>query len=389
MRDGNLATEVRINRIEGVFVDRSGNLFIADGGNSRIRRVDAETGIITTVAGGGFPSDRFGDGGLATNAMLNLPIGIFLNKDGDMFIISLGDNRIRRVDRATGIITTVAITVEQGGFVLGGPGGVFVDKSDNIFITDSGRIRRIDAETGIITTVAGNGKTGLGGRGFSGDGVLATESSLNKPSGLFVDSTGDIFIADTGNGRIRKVSFKQGETGTPEATQPPTPTPTPSMLPTLFPTQTPTPTPTPTSIPTPSIFPTLFPTQIPTATPEPMGKSFTFNCNHKFSKGPGGLERLVLELGVNEACTLKLTNLVPGRFVEVSTNLRTGFRSSIKVSPIANVTDSNGEIEFTISAIDRGIDWIAWAIHNENGIFDFSNKAYNAGLAWGLFVEVK
>jgi len=118
-------------------------------------------------------------------------------------------------------------------------------------------------------------------------------------------------------------------------------------------------------------------------------KRFKFNCRNKFSKGPGGLEKLSLTLGESESCKLKLINLEPGVSVEVSTNLRTGFRSSIGVSPISGITNTNGEIEFIISAIGEGIDWISWAVQNEEGNFEFSKEAYDAGSAWGMFVEVK
>ncbi|MGR3317352.1 MAG: hypothetical protein ACUZ8O_02570 [Candidatus Anammoxibacter sp.] len=128
----------------------------------------------------------------------------------------------------------------------------------------------------------------------------------------------------------------------------------------------------------------------PTPTPPDNGKSFTFNCNRNFIEGPVfGLEKLVLELGENEDCTLKLTNLETGTPVEISTKLRTGFRSSIKCNPISGVTDANGELEFTISAIGNGVDWIAWALPNENGEFEFSKKTYDSGLSWGMFVKVK
>jgi hypothetical protein len=133
---------------------------------------------------------------------------------------------------------------------------------------------------------------------------------------------------------------------------------------------------------TPKPKPTPMPTPIP-------GKSFTFECDRNFLTGPVGLERLVLELDENETCTLKLTNLEPGASVEVSTNLRTGFRSSIRVDPISGVTNANGELEFTVSAVDEGIDWVAWAVPDEKGEFKFNKKSFDTGLAWGMFVEVK
>ncbi len=127
----------------------------------------------------------------------------------------------------------------------------------------------------------------------------------------------------------------------------------------------------------------------PCTSPDGGGKSFTFNCNNDFRIGPGNLEKLVLEWGEDESCVLKLTNMEPGKIVEVSTNLRTGIMSSIQVNPISGVTDSNGEIEFVISAVDIGTDWVSWAIPNERGEFRFNKKAYDNGIAWGMFIEVK
>lgn len=120
----------------------------------------------------------------------------------------------------------------------------------------------------------------------------------------------------------------------------------------------------------------------------PTGKSFTFKCKQDLIKGPGGLERLILESGKDEQCTVKLTHIEPGVSVEVSTLMRDGLKSSIKVEPANGITDKNGELEFLITAIDKGIDWIAWAVPNEKGSFEFSKKAYDSGLAWGMFVEV-
>ncbi len=147
---------------------------------------------------------------------------------------------------------------------------------------------------------------------------------------------------------------------------------------------TPIPTPTLTLTPTPS----LMPTPTPTHTPEPE-KRFTFNCEHSFSNGRYyDLERLSLNLGEEENCVLKLTDIEPDTVVEVSTKVKDGRRRSINISPSDSKTDANGEIKFTIKAVRPGVDWAAWAIRDENGNFTFDQNAYDIGLAWGLFVEV-
>ena len=208
--DDGPATAAQLNRPRGITVDASGNLFIADFDNDRIRRVDTTTGIITTVAG---TDERgfFGDNGPATAAQLNRPAGIAVNASGNLFIGDEFNDRIRRVDAATGVITTVAGT-DEGGFSgddapateaqLNRPVGVVVDASGNLFIADreNNRIRRVDAITGVITTEAGTDEVG-----FSGDDGPATGALLNRPTGIALDTSGDLFIADFDNDRIRRV----------------------------------------------------------------------------------------------------------------------------------------------------------------------------------------
>lgn len=130
----------------------------------------------------------------------------------------------------------------------------------------------------------------------------------------------------------------------------------------------------------------------PGETPTPDDtKSFTFKCRqHSLIVGEQGVfEKMNLELGENEQCTVTLTNLEPGTPIEFSTYLRSGRSTSIQVSPENGVTDANGQMAFTISAIEEGSDWIAWAVRNDKGEFEFSKSAYNNGTAWGMFVEVK
>jgi sugar lactone lactonase YvrE len=213
--DGGPATSATLSFPTGVAVDASGNLFVADEGNERIRRVDAATGIITTVAGNGTycssPTGPCGDSGLGTSANLSQPQGVAVDSSGNLFIADAGNNRIRRVDGTTGIITTVAGNGTAGYSGDGGPAtsaslafpeSVTVDGSGNLFIADDAndRIRRVDAVTGFITTVAGNGTFG-----FSGDGGAATSASLGNAVGVSVDISGNLFIADPNNHRIRRV----------------------------------------------------------------------------------------------------------------------------------------------------------------------------------------
>ena len=211
--DGGPATSALLAIPHGLAVDPAGNLYIADSGNNRVRRIDASTQTITTVAGNG--TSKFGgDGGLAMSAGMS-PSDVALDSPGNLFIVDFNNNRIRRVDLGTGIITTVAGNGKQGfggdsgpavRARLNNPSGVEADGSGNIYIADSGnnRIRRVDAATGIIRTVAGNSNWK-----FSGDGGPATEAGLS-PSRVAVGADGDLFIADQLNQRIRRVDATTG-----------------------------------------------------------------------------------------------------------------------------------------------------------------------------------
>ena len=214
--DDGPATLAELNKPFGVCVDPLGNVFIADLINSRVRRVDAATGIITTFAGGG--SATIGDGGPATDARIVYPAKLCFDGSGNLYIAESGHNRIRRVDAGTGIITTVAGTVSPyGGYSgdyglatevkLSKPSGVCVDGYGNIFIADqyNHRIRKVDTD-GYLTTIAGSGPTGYGEGGFSGDATgPALNAVLNLPTGICLDGSGNILFADQFNHRIRKV----------------------------------------------------------------------------------------------------------------------------------------------------------------------------------------
>ena len=157
---------------------------------------------------------------------------------------------------------------------------------------------------------------------------------------------------------------------------------------------TPTPTPTVILLPTPTI--TLPPESTPTPTPSPQPspsgtiKSFIFNCEHGLERRyVFGLEKLTMNVGETENCMLKLTKYEPGTVVEISSLLRKGFRSAVSIEPVRSVTNANGELSITITAIKKGKDWAAWAVPNGKGQFTFTKQSYDAGLAWGMFVDVR
>jgi trimeric autotransporter adhesin len=198
--DGGAATNASLSEPYGVAVGAYDNLFIADTGHSRIREV-AGNGIITTVAGNGSYA-IIGDGGQAIAAGLETPEGVALDDSGNLFIADAGDYdaRIRKVG-TNGIITTVA-GGGVGGITLNSPGGVAVDADGNLLIADTGDslIRELTRE-GVIITVAG-----IGSFGYSGDGGAAINASLHFPGGVAADAHGNLFIADTDNQRIRMVN---------------------------------------------------------------------------------------------------------------------------------------------------------------------------------------
>jgi uncharacterized protein (TIGR03437 family) len=201
--DGGPATSALVQPF-GVAVDSTGNLFIADYLNGRIRKV-SPNGTITTVAGNG-AQGLSGDGGLATSAQLNGPGSVAVDGAGNLFI---ADGRIRRVS-PNGTITTVVGNGSDACCFSGDggpataaqvqPSGVALDGARNLFVAGDNRIRKVSPE-GIITTVVGNGTSG-----FSGDGGPAISAKLNGPGSVAVDADGNLFIADGGNQRIRKVS---------------------------------------------------------------------------------------------------------------------------------------------------------------------------------------
>lgn len=267
--DGGPADQALLNFPTALVVDRAGHLYIADTLNHRVRRVDAVTGVITTVAGLGQPRCS-GDRGLAAEAGLNEPTSLAVSEGGVLYIADQNNNRVRAVDLATGVINTVAGTgmAEYNGdgvaateTGLAGPGGLALAPDGTLFIADSfnGRIRVVDPGTGLIRTVAGDGGeyrylgpdeshstslsrpsgialdeegnlyftdsdnhlvrrwdrftgrieriAGVGMARYGGDGGVALEASLSYPFGIVIDRAGHVLVADTFNHRIRDIAL--------------------------------------------------------------------------------------------------------------------------------------------------------------------------------------
>lgn len=260
------ALETNIGEPFGVEVGPDGALYITEVRNHRVRRLDLKTGQLITVAGNG-KKGYDGDGGPATSASLNEPYEVRFDRAGNMLFVEMRNHLIRRVDKQTGLISTVAGTGKPG---FGGDGGpakqaqfltphsIALDADDNIYVADIGnhRIRRIDAKTGIVTSIAGNGKkelpqegqtalgqpllgpralcidggvlwvalreghsvwkldlasgkwshiAGSGKKGYSGDGGSAKTAALNGPKGIAVGPDKNLYVADTENHAIRKI----------------------------------------------------------------------------------------------------------------------------------------------------------------------------------------
>lgn len=207
--DGGPATAAQLNHPGQITADASGNIYIAELNNNVIRKISI-SGIISTVAGTGV-AGYSGDGGPATAAKLNSPYGIAIDGAGNLYIGDFNNQRVRKVN-TSGIISTVAGT-GTGGYggdggpaaaaTLWNPGFLNVDGTGNVYVCDNQnqRVRKINVATGIITTVAGNGTAG-----YSGDGGPATSARLSYPNGIFIDGVGIMYIGDASNNVIRKVN---------------------------------------------------------------------------------------------------------------------------------------------------------------------------------------
>jgi streptogramin lyase len=273
--DAGQATKTNIEQPFGVEVGPDGALYICEIGHHRVRRLDLKSGELTTAAGNG-TKGYSGDGGSATKAQLNEPYEVRFDSNGNMLFVEMQNHLLRKVDAKTGAISTVAGTGDAG---FGGDGGpaikaqfrsphsIALDQYDNIYIADIGnhRIRRVHAKSGIVTTIAGNGErkpptdgeaaagkpmigpralfvqegilwialreghsvwrmdlangvlrhvAGTGQKGFSGDGGPAKEATFDGPKGIALDHAGNIYVVDTENHAIRKVDAKSGQIST-------------------------------------------------------------------------------------------------------------------------------------------------------------------------------
>ncbi len=206
--DGGTATSAKLYQPTAVAVDSKGSVYIVDYSENVVRKVTA--GVINTIAGIGGLAGYSGDGGPATSALLYNPEGVAVDPTGNVFIADYNNSRIRRIDAATGIITTVAGT---GSSAFSGDGlatsnsvyapqGIAVDANDNLFFSDFNNRVRWVSPNGIMTTIAGNGSAS-----YTGDGGPATAATLYEPTGVTLDAaTGNILVSDYNNGRVRSIS---------------------------------------------------------------------------------------------------------------------------------------------------------------------------------------
>jgi sugar lactone lactonase YvrE len=219
--DGGPATSAEFEVPGALALDQNRNLFIGDNGSGLVRILNLKSGIIQTYAGGGTGPAGTGGGGLATSAVLGSIGGITIDAARNVYITSNDPSSVLKVTDATGIITTVAGTAGNGYGGDGGPAtsallfdpaGLAFDVKGNLYIADSGNnvIREVNGATGIITTVAGMAVSGVLTSTYSGDGGPATSAQLNQPTSILFDAAGNLYFTDTGHGAIRKVDMTTG-----------------------------------------------------------------------------------------------------------------------------------------------------------------------------------
>lgn len=210
--DGVAATAAPIFLPMGLVVDAGGNLLISDSNNARIRRVDGQTGLISTIVGTGTPGYA-GDGGPAAQAQVSAPAALALDGAGDIYFVDTGNHAVRRVDAVSGLITTVAGVLGSQGYTGDGgaataaqlslPEGLALDAAENLYIGDTGNdaLRVVSLATGVIQTMAGTGAAG-----FNGDNRPAAGAQLDGPWGIAIGADGAVYVADSGDHRVRKIS---------------------------------------------------------------------------------------------------------------------------------------------------------------------------------------
>lgn len=213
--DGGPATKAELNEPYEVRFDQRGNLLFVDMMSAVVRRVEAGTGVISTVAGTG-QAGFSGDGGPAVKAQFKQPHSIQLDARGDLYVCDIGNHRIRKVDMKTGIITTFAGTGEKAatpdgakisGTPLNGPRAIDFDKAGNLWVAlrEGNQVFKIDMQAGVIHNMAGTGK-----KGFTGHGGPARDATLSGPKGISVAPDGNVYLADTESHSIRMINAKKG-----------------------------------------------------------------------------------------------------------------------------------------------------------------------------------
>lgn len=214
--DGGPAAKAKLDQPFDVAFDRAGHLYFSDTFNHRIRKVDAKTGVITTVAGSG-KKGFAGDGGKATDASLNEPYGVELDADGNLFLVDRLNFVVRRVDAKSGVITTVAGTGGKAGYAGDGgpadkaglkePNGICLDGKGKLYIADVAdhRVRVVDLKTGVITTACGTGKGAT-----SGDGGPVKGAALLGPRAVAVGPDGCLYVVERNGNTVRRIDFARG-----------------------------------------------------------------------------------------------------------------------------------------------------------------------------------
>jgi streptogramin lyase len=216
--DGGQAADALLNEPYEVRFDRSGNMYFVEMKNHVVRRVDAKTGLISTVAGTG-KQGFHGDGGPATKALFSSPHSIALDADGNLYIADIGNHRIRRVDAQTGIVETIAGSGERKlpadgqqakGNAMLGPRALFLEgRTMWIALREGHSVWKLDLGSGLLAHVAGSGT-----RGFAGDGGPAKDALFDGPKGIAVGPDGNVYVMDTENHAVRKIDLARGSVTT-------------------------------------------------------------------------------------------------------------------------------------------------------------------------------